>query len=274
MLEPDVRRYMRVRLTDWGDAVRIDLNQLGARLPAQGAPGATWSETTGESLRDEWAEVSERGALRHDGGRRRLFRRGLRFVRRVDRAAQQAVRRRPYARIAAGAVPPGLPGSDHDARLGASGNSPFHFHSGRGVRAEDRCRFQTVRVAARVAIRYRIHGARARRGDGLRRRPADPSVGALSRGTSESIRSSKASRNARFPMYSTSIQDVFSEGGGSLGDVVRLRPFAHSSEIARIIRAEVSRRWAGPSEARGDDVGQPADSAIRPVCTRKYRSWA
>ena len=56
MSQPDVRRQMRIRQTDWGDAVRIDLNQLGAHLPARGIQGATWSEAASEALRDEWSE--------------------------------------------------------------------------------------------------------------------------------------------------------------------------------------------------------------------------
>ena len=244
MLEPDVRRYMRVRLTDWGDAVRIDLNQLGARLPAQGAPGATWSEATGESLRDEWAESQNEAlcdtmadvAACSGGGFDSFAEWTVLHNRRYDGAHMRELRRARFRRGYRAAITTlgwAHPRTPLSTSIQAVAYVP---KTGAGFKQSvwrPESLYDTEFMALAPAVVTDFGGGRQIHLSGVV--AWDERINPLFEGQPE----------RQISHVFDLIQDVFSEGGGSLGDVVRLRPFAHSSEIARIIRAEVSRRWAG-----------------------------
>ena len=244
MLEPDVRRYMRVRLTDWGDAVRIDLNQLGARLPAQGAPGATWSEATGESLRDEWAESQNEAlcdtmadvAACSGGGFDSFAEWTVLHNRRYDGAHMRELRRARFRRGYRAAITTlgwAHPRTPLSTSIQAVAYVP---KTGAGFKQSvwrPESLYDTEFMALAPAVVTDFGGGRQIHLSGVV--AWDERINPLFEGQPE----------RQITHVFDLIQDVFSEGGGSLGDVVRLRPFAHSSEIARIIRAEVSHRWAG-----------------------------
>ena len=244
MSQPDVRRQMRIRQTDWGDAVRIDLNQLGAHLPARGIQGATWSEAASEALRDEWSE-SQNVALcdtmtevaagigggfdsfvewtvlhnkRYDGThmrneRRNRFRRGYRAA--ITTLGWAHSRTSLSTCIqAVGYVP--------------KARATFHQAVWRPESLYD-----TEFMALAPAVVTRFGGGRQIHLSGVV--AWDEGINPLFEGRPE----------RQICHVFDLIQDVFQEGGGSLVDVVRLRPFAHCTKIARLIRAEIERRWAG-----------------------------
>ncbi len=244
MVEPDVRRHMRVRHTDWGDAVRIDLNQLGARLPAQGAPGATWSEATGESLLDEWAEAQNEAlcdtmadvAACSGGGFDSFAEWTVLHNRRYDGAHMRELRRRRFPqgyRAAITTLGWAHPGTPLSMSIQAVAYVP---KTGAGFKQavwRPESLYDTEFMALAPAVVTDFGGGRQIHLSGVV--AWDERINPLFEGQPE----------RQISHVFDLIQDVFSECGGSLGDVVRLRPFAHSSEIARIIRAEVSRRWGG-----------------------------
>ena len=177
MSQPDVRRRMRIRHTDWGDAVRIDLNQLGSRLPAQGVQGATWSEEAGEALRDEWAESQNVAlcdtltevAARLGGNFDSFAEWTVLHNRRYDGTHMRSERRArfgPGYRAAITTLGWAHPSANLSTCIQAVGYVP---RGPRDVSADH--------VAAGIIVRYRVHGTRPRRCDPIRRRPADPSVG-------------------------------------------------------------------------------------------------
>ncbi len=244
MSHPDVRRHMRVRHTDWGDAVRIDLNQLGSQLPAYDIQGATWSETTGEALRDEWSE-SQNVALcdtmtevaagfgggfgsfaewtvlhnkRYDGTHMRDVRRA-----RFGHGYRAAITTLGWAHSRTG-LSTCIQAVGYVPRPGAT----FHQAIWRPESLYD-----TEFMALAPAVITRFGGGRQIHLSGVV--AWDEDINPLFEGQPE--------RQIRHVF--DLIQDVFEEGGGSLSDVVRLRPFAHCTRIARLIRKEVDRRWSG-----------------------------
>ncbi len=244
MSHADVRRHMRVRHTDWGDAVRIDLNQLGSQLPAHGIQGATWSETAGEALRDDWSE-SQNVALcdtmtevaagfgggfdsfaewtvlhnkRYDGTHMRSVRRA-----RFGHGYRAAITTLGWAHSRTG-LSTCIQAVGYVARPGAA----FHQAIWRPESLYD-----TEFMALAPAVITRFGGGRQIHLSGVV--AWDEDVNPLFEGQPE--------RQIRHVF--DLIQDVFEEAGGSLSDVVRLRPFAHCTRIARLIRKEVDRRWSG-----------------------------
>lgn len=244
MSHPDVRRHMRVRHTDWGDAVRIDLNQLGSQLPARGNQGATWSEAAGEALRDEWSEFQNVAlcdtmtevAAGFGGGFDSFAEWTVLHNKRYDGTHMRSVRRARFGRGYRAAITTlgwahsrtGLSTCIQAVGYVARPGATFHQAIWRPESLYD-----TEFMALAPAVITRFGGGRQIHLSGVVAWDEDINP----------LFERKPERQIRHVF--DIIQDVFEEGGGSLSDVVRLRPFAHCTRIARLIRKEVNRRWSG-----------------------------
>ncbi len=244
MQYPDVQRRMRVRHTDWGDAVRIDLNQLGAHMPSRGPQGATWSEATGEALRDEWSE-SQNEALCDTltdvaaglGGSFDSFAEWtVLHNRRYDGTHMRDARRARFSpgyRAAITTLGWAHPNAALSTCIQAVGYVPKTRATFEQTSWRPESLYDTEFMALAPAVVTRFGGGRQIHLSGVV--AWDDDINPLFEGQPE----------RQISYVFDLIQDVFHEAGGSLADVVRLRPFAHSTRIARLIRTEVGRRWAG-----------------------------
>ena len=244
MSRPDVRRRMRIRHTDWGDAVRIDLNQLGSRLPAYGIHGATWSEEAGEALRDEWAESQNVAlcdtltevAARLGGGFDSFAEWTVLHNRRYDGTHMRSERRArfgPGYRAAITTLGWAHPSANLSTCIQAVGYVPKAHAPFQQTMWRPESLYDTEFMALAPAVVTRFGGGRQIHLSGVV--AWDEAINPLFKGQPE--------RQIRHVF--DLIQGVFEEGGGTLADVVRLRPFAHCTKIARLIREEVEQRWAG-----------------------------
>ncbi len=243
MQYPDVRRRMRIRHTDWGDAVRIDLNQLGARLPSRGMQGATWSETNSEALRDEWSE-SQNEALCDTltevaaglGGSFDSFAEWtVLHNKRYDGTHMRDVRRARFSRGYRAAITTlgwAHPKTGLSTCIQAVGYVPKPRAMFEQASWRPESLYDTEFMALAPAVVTRFGGGRQIHLSGVV--AWDDAINPLFEGQPE----------RQISHVFDLIQNVFHEAGGSLTDVVRLRPFAHSTRIAQLIRTEVSRRWA------------------------------
>ena len=244
MQQPDVRRCMRVRQTDWGDAVRIDLNQLGARLPSQGKQGATWSEATNEALRDEWSESQNEAlcdtmkevAARWGGTFDSFAEWTVLHNRLYDGTHMRDVRRARFSqgyRAAITTLGWAHPKTRLSTCIQAVGYAPKAGVTFEQAMWRPESLYETEFMALAPAVVTRFGGGRQIHLSGVV--AWDEEINPLFEGQPE----------RQISHVFDLIQGVFHEAGGSLMDVVRLRPFAHCTRIAGLIRTEVSRRWAG-----------------------------
>ncbi len=244
MQQPDVRRRMRVRQTDWGDAVRIDLNQLGARLPSQEKQGATWSEATSEALRDEWSESQNEAlcdtmmevAARWGGTFDSFAEWTVLHNKLYDGTHMRDVRRARFShgyRAAITTLGWAHPKTRLSTCIQAVGYVPKAQVTFEQAMWRPESLYDTEFMALAPAVVTRFGGGRHVHLSGVV--AWDEEINPLFEGQPE----------RQISRVFDLIEDVFQEAGGSLADVVRLRPFAHCTRIAGLIRAEVSRRWAG-----------------------------
>lgn len=244
MSQPHVRRCMRIRHTDWGDAVRIDLNQLGSQLPAHGVQGATWSEAAGEALRDEWSESQNEAlcdtmtkvAAGIGGGFDSFAEWTVLHNKRYDGTHMRSERRARFGRGYRAAITTlgwAHPRTSLSTCIQAVGYVPKPRSTFQQAMWRPESLYDTEFMALAPAVVTRFGGGRQIHLSGVV--AWDEGINPLFEGQPE--------RQIRHVF--DLIQDVFEEGGGSLADVVRLRPFAHCTRIARLIREEVEQRWAG-----------------------------
>ncbi len=244
MQQPDVRRRMRVRHTDWGDAVRIDLNQLGARLPSHSTDGVTWSEATSEALRDEWSESQNEAlcdsmtevAAGMGGGFDSFAEWTVLHNKLYDGTHMRDVRRARFTRGYRAAITTlgwAHPKTLLSTCIQAVGYVPKDRVEFEQTAWRPESMYDTEFMALSPAVVTRFGGGRQIHLSGVV--AWDKEINPLFEGQPE----------RQITHVFDLIQGVFEEGGGTLSDVVRLRPFAHSTDIAKIIRCEVNRRWAG-----------------------------
>ena len=253
-MKPDVRSVAQVHVTDWSGVTRIDLNQVGARVPNELLSGAgaeweaarkRWGEEQNDAICDLMTEVAGRygggfdsyvewtatyGAL-YDGNDMRVKRRD-RFTD-PYRAAITTLgwvdTRQPWGtRIQATAYVP------NDSSV------PFTRELWR-----PKALYDTEFMALAPAVVVGFGGVRFLYVSGVV--AWDENINPLY--------SDDPVRQIRHVLET--IVAVFEEAGGTRADVVRLRPFTHSPKTARIIRDQVASMWRGvapPSLLIADDI--------------------
>lgn len=229
---PDVARDARIHVTDWGDFWRVDVNDLGARLGKEPTGGwAPWAQRQNGRVCDHLAA----SLARQGGSFDSLAEWTVAVNRHYDLAHMRQTRLarwRDGFRSAITTLPWAHPESDRSVNLQVvgyapkPGRAPVTLRAWRPQRLYD-CEFLGLAPAVVVdtgAARM-IYLAGVVAWD----RAIQPLAGDDPR--------------AQVRLVLQMIQDVMVEAGGTPADVVRLRPFAASPAVARLIREACDELW-------------------------------
>ncbi|MDA0746312.1 MAG: Rid family hydrolase [bacterium] len=242
--KPNVVEDAHFHVTDWGRAVRVDVNRLGALLPAERS-GETWSEETSKALQNAWSEAQNEAlcqaledAAGAQGGDFRSFVEWTVLHNRLyDGTHMRDVRRARFGeKYRASITTLGWAHADakFSTRIQAVAYVPKPGEKGFEQKVwQPECLYDTEFMALAPTVITRFGGARQIHISGVV--AWDDAITPLFVGDPE----------RQIAHVFDVIQRIFEEAGGSLSDVVRLRPFAHNTEVAGLIRQEVARRWAG-----------------------------
>ncbi len=233
---PDVREQMRVKQTDLGEVVRLDVNQLGARLPPDMDTGDVpqdWSSAQSKAICQTLAGVaSEYGGDFCSFGEWTVIH-GAGYdladirVKRLDRFGEGY-------RAAITTLPWIDPESRWSARVQATAYIPRGTDADfEQVAVRPESIYDTEFLGLAPAVISRFGGARVVYLSGV--------VAWTDEIELLFMDDPRAQIRRVFEMIGT----VFEELGGSREDVVRLRPFMLNPEVARIVREEAERFWAG-----------------------------
>ena len=232
---PDVARQATEHVTDFGDVLRIDLNQLGAPVP----------QTPADQEREAWALAQnealcahmETVARRHAGDFRSFVEWTVLNGTSYDGSSMRTVRRRMFGDgYRASITTLGWFRCDrYSARIQCVGYVPKAGAAGR-------FRQEIWRPAALYDTEFMgLAPATVTTFDGAKQIFLSGVVA-----WDDDIRPLQTDDPRRqVRMVLERIGAVFEEAHGSRHDVLRLRPFAHSPQIAAIIRDEAGRFWAG-----------------------------
>ncbi len=234
-MKPDVCEFVRVHTTDWGDVVRVDLNQLGARLPSglDEEASAAWSEAQIEALCDTMEEAAGRV-----GGDFRSFAEWTVLHNRLyDGTRMRDMRRERFGEVYRAAITT-LGWAHPEARFSTRIQAVAYVPKNPDVDFEQalwkpEVHYETESMALSPTTISRFGGARQIYISGVV--AWDDEI--------NPVLTDDPRAQVRYVLRR--IQDIFEEAGGSLADVVRLRPFAHDTEIAAIIREEIRQVWKG-----------------------------
>ena len=241
---PDVQHQMGSHITDWGDALRIDLNQLGALLPGGGAGGETWSEETSEALRNNWSESQNialcdtmTAAAKEIGGDFRSYVEWTVLHNRLyDGTHMRDLRRERFGPGHRASITT-LGWAHPDATVSTCIQAVGYVPTGKGSFKQEvwqpDCLYDTEFMALAPTVITSFGGARQIHISGLV--AWDDEINPLFVGEPE----------RQIGHVFDLIRDIFEEAGGTLSDVARLRPFAHSTEIAERIRSQIGDSWQG-----------------------------
>jgi len=229
---PDVARDARIHVTDWGDFGRVDVNAVGARLDAAPTGGwPAWSELQNERVCGHLAA----SLARQGGGLESIAEWTVAVNRHYDLAHMRRTRMarwRDGFRSAITTLPWAHPESERSVDLQAvayvakPGRPPVTLRAWQPQCLYD-CEFLGLAPAVVVdtgAARM-IYLAGVVAWD----RAIQPLAGDDPR--------------AQVRLVLQMIQDVLVEAGGTPADVVRLRPFAASPAVARLIREACDDLW-------------------------------
>ncbi len=244
MDRPDVRHQMGSRITDWGDALRIDLNQLGSLLPGGDLGGETWSEETSEALRNNWSESQNlelcdamASFAKEAGGDFRSYVEWTVLHNRLyDGTHMRDLRRErfgPGHRASITTLGWLHPESSLSTCIQAVGYVPTGNGSFKQEVWQPECLYDTEFMALAPSVITTFGGARQIHISGLV--AWDNEINPLYVGDPE----------RQIQHVFDLIREIFEEAGGTLSDVTRLRPFAHSTEIAGLIRSRIGECWKG-----------------------------
>lgn len=250
--QPDVRSQLKVRTTDWGEVLRLDVNQLGAQVPDDlpeqdrqawaAAQNASMCQTLAELAATHGGEFSSfaewtvtTGAL-YDGGDMRTRRKE-----RFNHGYRAAITTLPWLD----------PANRWGGRLQATAYIPKTIDASFSQSLwQPKALYDTEFMALAPAVVTNLTNARLLYISGVVAwdRDIKPLFAADPR------------RQIRHVLEV--LGAIIEEAGGTLSDIVRLRPFAHSPEIAAIIREEVLDLWRGQIPptllvADGVDFGNP-----------------
>ncbi len=237
-MQPDVREQMRVNVTDWNGVYRIDLNQLGARVPPELAAGVetreearrawaiaqntgicnTMAEVTGcyDGNFDSFCEWSVTHGALYDGAdmrekRRAMFtdpyRAAITSTGWLDRASGWGTRIQATSYIP-----------------GQGAHCAIKFWSPASL-------YETESMALAPAVVVTMGDARLLYISGVVAWDAQLNP----------LFTDDPQRQIRHVLETIGV--VFAEAGGSRHNVLRLRPFTHSAEVATLLRAEVHAYW-------------------------------
>ena len=227
---------MRVKRTDLGEVVRVDVNQLGARLHRDRGSGDVpkdWSEAQNEAICQSLDEVA-----REYGGDFRSFGEwtvvhGAGY----DLADMRVKRLGRFSETYRAAITT-LPWIDPESRWSARVQATAYIPKGADVDFEQaaiwpEAIYDNGFLGLAPAVLSRFGGARM------------VYLSGVVAWTDEIELLFVDDARAQIRHVLEMIEAVFRELGGSREDVVRLRPFTLNPEVARIVRDEVARFWAG-----------------------------
>ncbi len=229
---PDVAQDARIHVTDWGDFWRVDVNGVGARLGAEPPGGwAGWAQGQNENICDHLAA----SLARSGGGFDSVAEWTVAVNRHYDLGHMRQTRLarwRDGFRSAITTLPWAHPTAERSVNIQAMGyvpkpgRPPVTLRAWRPRRLYD-CEFlglaPAVVVDTGAARMIYLAGVVA----------WDQAIQPLAGGDPR----------AQVRLVLQMIQDVLVEAGGTPADVVRLRPFAASPSVARLIREECDQLW-------------------------------
>jgi enamine deaminase RidA (YjgF/YER057c/UK114 family) len=235
---------MGVNVTDWGDAMRLDLNQLGASLPDVDGNGETWSEETSQALRNSWSEAQNlalcdamTAAAGEIGGDFRSFVEWTVLHNKLyDGTHMRDIRRERLGPDHRAAITT-LGWSHPEATVSTCIQAVGYIPKGKGDFKQEvwqpECLYDTEFMALAPTVVTTFGGARQIHISGLV--AWDNETNPLHVGDPV----------GQIAHVFELIEEIFKEAGGSLACVTRLRPFAHSTEIAGLIRDRIVESWNG-----------------------------
>jgi len=228
----DVSREARVHVTDLGAVLRVDLNMLGARLPSAPAEGwGPWSHEQNRRLCDFLA--AEMGRL--GGSLDSIAEWTVAVNDHYDLRDMREVRTSRFRadfRSAITTLPWGNPASDKSVVLQAVAYVPKDPRAHFAIRAwQPKGIYDASFLGLATAVVVELGPVSLVYLSGVVGwdRDIQPVAGDDPR------------RQMRIVLQQ--IQDVMVEAGGTPADVVRLRPFTASPEVARLVREECAQMW-------------------------------
>jgi len=259
---PDVKKCMGLRITDWGDVHRLDLNQLGAVIPTQLRALATeggWAD----ELKKKWGELQVDGILEAMensaealGGNFPSFAEWTVVYNELYSPLMRTKRKEKFGdgyRAAISTLKWLSQESGLSARIQANAYIPKSRNSNfRQVMWRPACMADYEMFVVAPAVSTYFGGISLLHVAGM--------LGMDSQGLL--IHTEHPEKQIHYILEN--IISVFEEAGGTRKDVVRLRPFAQTPEIAAIIRRKVKELWKGSIEptvfmSDGMRFGGPAD---------------
>ena len=227
---------MRVKQTNLGEVVRVDVNQLGACLRRGRGPGDVpkgWSEAQNEAICQTLDEV----AREHGGDFRSFGEWTVVHGAGYDLADMRVKRLGRFGGTYRAAITT-LPWIDPESRWSARVQATAYIPKGTGADFEQaaiwpEAIYDNGFLGLAPAVISRFGGART------------VYLSGVVAWTDEIELLFVDDARAQIRHVLEMIEAVFRELGGSREDVVRLRPFMLNPEVARIVREEVARFWAG-----------------------------
>lgn len=229
---PDVTRDAKIHVTDWGDFWRVDVNGLGARLSEAPPEGWTdWARRQNERI----CEQLDASLAAHGGNFDAVAEWTVAVNQHYDLTHMRRTRlarwRGDY-RAAITTLPWANAASARSVNIQATGYVSKPRAAPVTLRAwRPRCLYDCEFLGLAPAVEVNTGAARMIYVAGVV--AWDQAIQPLASDNSR----------AQVRLVLQMIQDVLVEAGGTPADVARLRPFAASPEVARLIREESDQLW-------------------------------
>ena len=245
LTQADATERMNLRVTDWGEVLRLDVNQLGASIPAQfllaekGGVADEQKKAWSESQADGILEALENSA-RNYGGNFCSFAEWTAVCGTLYPASMREKRKAKFGGNYRAAISSlnwlnresGLSGYiQASAYIPKSKDSSFKQEMWR-----PKCMADYEMFVVAPAVTTWFGGVRLLHVAGM--------LGMDSNGSL--VYADSPEKQVQHILEN--IISVYEEAGGSRTDVVRLRPFVQTPEIASIVRRKVKELWKGSIE--------------------------
>lgn len=239
--QPDVAERMGIRVTDWGEVLRLDMSQLGAVIPEM----LLLSENTGldkDELKNMWAEMQvdgmleamENSAIRF-GGDFCSFAEWTVVYGAFYSSTMRAKRKAKFGDNYRAAIS-SLKWLNPESGLSGYIQASAYIPKNKDIRFKQenwrpKCMADYEMFVVAPAVTACFGGVNLLHVAGMLGFDTDGNL----------MYSDSPEKQIQFILEN--IISVFEEAGGSRTDVVRLRPFAQTPEIASIIRRKVKELW-------------------------------
>lgn len=236
-LKPNVMEEGQVNVSDWGDIIRIDLNNLGARVPEtlEEESVAAWKEKQNEAI----CETMQSFAANYGGDFNSFAEWTVTGGPLYDGKSMRDVRKSLFAdnyRAAITTCKYSAEDSDWATRIQAtafipkSGNVKFSQ-----IGWEPDSLYSTEFMALSPAVTTEFDGVKLLHLSGV-----------VAWNKQRDILFRDDPRN-QIRHVLEKITAAFEEAGGSKEDICRIRPFTQSAEMSALVREEVDHYWSGTS---------------------------